>query len=56
LFPGAAKEPSASGAGEVSAQETLGKGPSERLNSPPSLVTAAGTCQKNYVFAARVAC
>lgn len=37
LFPGVEKEPSDSGAEEVSAQKTLGKGPSERLNLIPSL-------------------
>lgn len=37
LFPGVEKESSASGAEEVSAQKTLGKGPSERWNLIPSL-------------------
>lgn len=37
VFPGVEKEPSASGAEEDSAQKTLGKGPSERLNFIPSL-------------------
>ncbi|KAJ7427622.1 hypothetical protein WISP_05350 [Willisornis vidua] len=51
--PRVAKEPSASGAEEVSSQKTLGKGPSERMNSVLSLLIAIGTWQK-YRFAIRV--